>query len=192
MADVGKLVYKASGVDAGKLCFKSSGNDAGKLVYKVDAGDWTTITFAWSSKGKDLDICAYWTDAPNMAMGFGHNTSTSEQVSGAYRIRYSGDKRGTDNAEWVKIKMSPWSAGSRTFEVHLNFYGYDATSYPASTCSVIATQINGETRILNNVPCSTRTGNADQTPNPGIATTSDPGVRVTFDDAGHLQSMEVI
>ena len=36
MANVGKLVYKASGSDAGKLCFKSSGSDAGKLVYKVE------------------------------------------------------------------------------------------------------------------------------------------------------------
>lgn len=180
MADVGKLVYKASGTDAGKLCYKASGADVGKLVYKVDAGDWTTITFAWSSKGKDLDICAYWTGAPSMAMGYGHNTSTSEQTSGAYHIFYSGDKTGTNEAEWVRIKMIPWSGGARTFKVHFNFYGY-SSSYPESECTVIATQPSGLTIIKRNQSCSTSAGNP--------ATTSSPYCTIEFDEAGHLQSV---
>lgn len=184
MADVGKLCYKHSGTHAGKLCYKSSGDDAGKLIYKIDAGQLTTITFAWDADGKDLDICAFWTGAPSMVMGYGYNTSTQEQVSGAYRITYSGDKRGTDDAEWVKIKMSPWKTGPRTFDVHLNFFGYDSSTYPANKCIVIATQENGGSIVLRDVGCSTNTG--------AKATTGDPGIRVTFDSTGHLQSMEVI
>ena len=192
MSDIGKLCYRANGVDAGKLCYKSSGADAGKLVFKVHPGDWTIITSAWDLNGRDLDICAYWTGAPNMVMGFGHNTSQNEQISGPYHIIYSGDKQGVNEAEWVKVKMEPWDGGYRTFNMHFNFYGYDASSYPASKCIVIASQVNGNTIILPDVSCSTRTGNTSIQPNPGIATTSDPGVRVTFDSIGYIQSVEAI
>lgn len=180
MADVGKLVYRASGNDAGKLCYKLSGADAGKLVCKVAAGDWTTITFAWSARGSDLDICAYWTGAPNMAMGYGHNTSTSEQTSGAYHIFYSGDETGTNTAEWVKIKMIPWSGGARTFKVHFNFYGY-SSSYPESECTVIASQINGPTIIKRNQACGTSYHSA--------ATTGSPSCTIEFDSTGRLVSV---
>lgn len=180
MADVGKLVYKASGNDAGKLCYKASDADAGKLVYKAQAGDWTMVTFAWSSKGNDLDICAYWTGAPSMAMGYGHNESTSEQISGAYHIFYSGDVRDTNSAEWVKIKMIPWSGGARTFKVHFNFWGY-SSSYPESECTVIASQINGPTIIKRNQACGTSYHSA--------ATTGSPSCTIEFDSTGRLVSV---
>lgn len=61
MADVGKLVYKASGIDAGKLCFKSSGNDAGKLVYKaappVVPGPVTLIVTSSRSQVGPINSC---------------------------------------------------------------------------------------------------------------------------------------
>jgi hypothetical protein len=188
MAGVGKLVYRSSGNDAGKLCYKASGADAGKLVYKVDAGRLTTITFAWGTDGKDLDICAFWTGAPSMVMGYGYNTSKQEQISGAYHITYSGDERGTNVSEWVKIKMTPWSAGARTFDIHLNFFGYDPSTYPANKCIVVASQENGGSIILRDVNCGTNDGSTTSRK----ALTRDPGVRVTFDATGHLQSMEVI
>lgn len=180
MSDLYKLCYKASGADVNKLCCKASGADANKLVYKAVAGDWTTVTFAWSSKGKDLDICAYWTGAPSMAMGYKHNTSTTEQISGAYHIFYSGDETGTNTAEWVKIKMAPWSSGDRTFKVHFNFYGYSST-YPESKCIVIASQINGPTIIKRDQSCSTSPSNP--------ATTSSPYCTISFDASGRLTSV---
>ena len=117
-------------------------------------------------------------------MGYGYNTSKAEQVSGPYHILYSGDERGTDTSEWVKIKMSPWSGGTRTFRIHLNYFGYNETTYPAESCAVIATQANGPSKVLTSVPCATNSGDP--------ATTSDHGVVLTFAANGTLQSMEVI
>jgi len=176
--ELGLLCHKHGG---NRLCYKHGG---AALVYKAASGDWTQISFAWGSEGKDLDICAYWDGAPSLQMGYGHNTSTTEQVSGVYHIFYSGDIQGTDASEWVKIKMSPWSSGARTFKVHFNFYGYNASTYPGNSCQVIAVQMNGGTRIVRNVTCSTRSGSAAQT--------SDPGVRITFDAKGNLTNLEVI
>lgn len=81
MANVGKLVYRASGIDAGKLCYKASGADAGKLCYKsasvVIGGD-ITITV----------VSAYETVGPIQSCGNVHNvritidgTSSDGQVS---------------------------------------------------------------------------------------------------------------
>ena len=183
MGDANKLCYKAND---GRLAYKASGDDAGKLVYKVDAGQLTTIAFAWAADGRDLDMCAYWTGAPDMKVGYGYlyTQDPTEFTSGAYYIQHSGDKRGTDDSEWVKIKMTPWSGGARTFDVHLNFFEYNSSAYPASKCTVIATQANGRSIILRDVACGTTYHSK--------ALDSDPGVRVTFDATGHLQSMEVI
>lgn len=178
MTNIGKICYKSGD---GRPACKAGGSAP---VFKADAGSWTKISFAWGSDGKDLDICAYWDGANSMKVGYNHNTATSEQTSGPYHIFYSGDERGTDTSEWVRIKMSPWSGAVRTFKVHFNFYGYVSSTYPANTCAVVATQENGPSRVLVSVPCSTRHGQA--------AATSDPGVKLTFSADGTLQSMEVI
>jgi len=178
MGDLGKLCYKHGN---GSLAYKK---DEGSLVYKSKAGDWTMVSFAWGSDGKDLDICAYWDGASGMQMGYGHNTSTSEQVQGAYHIVYSGDITSTDSSEWCKIRMNPWASGARTFKVHFNYYGYNGEKYPLNTCTVIASQQGGETRILRDVACGTAKGQAAQT--------SDSGVVLTFDAKGTLTSLEAI
>ncbi len=174
MSDIGKLCYKSGG---SALCFKHGGS---ALVFKVKAGDWTMVSFAWGSDGRDLDICAYWNGAPDMKMGFGYNTSTSEQVSGAYHILYSGDIKDTNASEWCKIKMDPWSSGSRTFTVHFNYWGHD-DDHPLDTCTVIASQQGGRTLIKRNVSCSTRSEEKAQV--------GDPSVTVTFDAQGYLTSL---
>lgn len=180
MGDANKLCYKAND---GRLAYKASGDDAGKLVYKVAVGDWTTITFAWSTKGRDLDICAFWVGAPDMKMGYSYNTNKTEQISGAYHIFYSGDETGTNTAEWVRIKMIPWSTGSRTFKVYFNFYEY-SSSYPESECTVIASQINGPTIIKRNQPCGTSYHNPATTSSP-----VSPSCTIEFDGAGRLVSV---
>ena len=171
MSDIGKPCYKHND---GSPCYKKSGTQP---IYKVSVGDWTQISFAWGSDGRDLDICAYWDGAPSMQMGYGHDTSTSEKVSGAYHILYSGDIRGSDSSEWCKIKMKPWSGGVRTFKIHFNYYGYDS-SHTANTCTVIASQIGGGTFVKRNQSCSTDSGRA--------ANTNDPFCIVSFDETGKL------
>lgn len=183
MSDIGKLIYRNND---GRLAFKAGGPDAGKLAYKVISGGWTTVTFAWGSNGKDLDICAYWDGASIMQMGYGHNTSKAEQIRDAYHIFYSGDIKDVDSSEWVKIKMIPWSGGERTFRVHFNFFGYDASQYPASTCTVIAAQEEGPCLVLNNVQCGTNNPEGRSRP----AEVTDPGVVLTFAADGTLASME--
>lgn len=175
MSDIGKLCYKRQ---TDSLAHKKSG---AALVYKIKAGSWTMVSFAWGSDGKDLDICAYWDGASSMQMGYGHNTSTSEQVSGAYHILYSGDITSTDSSEWCKVKMAPWSGGARTFKIHFNYYGFDSEDYPLNTCTVIASQQGGQTLIKRNVSCSTSASRA--------ANTSDPYVTVEFDAKGQLTAL---
>lgn len=177
MSGEGKLCYKPND---GRLAFKRGGD--GSLVFKVAAGDWTQISFAWGSDGRDLDICAYWDGAPSMQMGYGHDTSTSEKISGAYHIFYSGDIRGTDASEWCKIKMKPWqNGGARTFKVHFNYFGHDS-EHGASTCTVIASQMGGETFVKREQACST----SEDGTNPRAANTGDPYCVVSFDETGKL------
>ena len=180
MSDTGKLVYKHGN---GSLAYKKAGEQAGSLVYKADLGSETTITFAWGSDGKDLDICAYWDDAPALKVGYGYNSTSGDYSSGAYFISYSGDIRGTDTSEWVRIIKRPWAGAPTSFTVRLNFYGHD-TDHQASTCAVIVSQANGETKTLFDVPCGTNGSNR--------ATDADPGIRVTFDSSGFLDKVETI
>lgn len=178
MSNLGKLCFKKSG--SALVYSKRTGSDRYKLVYKGNPAGVTTISFAWGSDGKDLDICAYWTNFPSKQFGYGHDTSTAEQRFGdnnEYYLQYSGDIKGTGGTEWVKINMSPWRSGE-TFKIHFNFYGYDAEDCPSSICTVIASQVGGGTFIKRDVSCSTSTGSAAQT--------SDPYVTINFDASGRL------
>lgn len=175
MSSLGKLCHKKS---SSPLAYKK---DEGSLIFKVEPGDWTMISFAWGSEGKDLDICGYWSGASSLQMGYGHNTSKAEQVQDSYHILYSGDITSSDSSEWCKVKMSPWSKGERTFKVHFNYFGFDEEDYPLNTCTVIASQQGGETLIKRNVPCATSKGRA--------ANTSDPCVTIAFDETGNLISL---
>lgn len=171
-SDVGQLCHKKDSV---ALCFKKGGS---KLVYKIASGGETTVTFAWSSEGKDLDILAYWDGAPDLSAGYGHG---SGGTSGPYVLDWSGDVTSSEASEWCKVKMSPWSGStSRTFRVHLNFYGY-GDDYPGSTCTVIASQEGGQTIIKREQSCGTAHGAA--------AKSSDPCVIVSFDASGNLVSV---
>ena len=179
MSDLGHLCCSAS---SGLLVWKQGGAHEYSLVYKIRKGEDTVISFAWGPDGKDLDICAYWEAAPDMKAGYSWGSGGWISLDGVtYTLEYSGDIRDADASEWVKIKKSVWSKGSNSFRVYLNFFGYNASQYPASTCTVIATQQNGPTKMLL-ANCGTRALNkADPA--------QDPFVTVTFDATGKLVSL---
>ena len=179
MSDLGHLCRSAS---SGSLVWKQGGAHEYSLVYKIGKGEDTVISFAWGPDGKDLDICAYWEAAPSMKAGYSWGSGGWISLDGVtYTLEYSGDIRDADASEWVKIKKSVWSKGSNSFRVYLNFYGYSASQYPASTCTVIAMQQNGPTKMLL-ANCGTRHGGkADPA--------QDPFVTVTFDATGKLISL---
>lgn len=170
----------------GKLCRSPSGSlefkyNSTPLVYKGEAGDWTMVSMAWGVNGKDLDIRACWSDGGNV-VGFKYNSGAGDYSADRYGLQYSGDIKSASSSEWVKIRKSPWGGESR-FIINLNYYGYSKT-YNANTCTVIASQLGGETLIKNNVPCATR-------PNEP-AYSSDPGVAIVFDSKGKLSRIELI
>ena len=172
------LVYAASD-DA--LAYN---RENGRLVYKGsdEPRGWTTITFAWDKTANDLDICAYWSAAQGLQVGFNHTGEYAGLYeSGPYKINYSGDVQGVGKSEWVKIIMSPWKAGTREFVVHLNFYRYDSDMYPGNICTVIASQEGGRTIIKRNVECSTEYKKP--------ATTASKSVKICFDKNGKLSSI---
>ena len=166
----------AKAADLGLLCHKHGAN---ALIYKAKAGDETTVTFAWGSDARDLDILAYWEGAPQLTAGFGHGAGGTEKP---YSLVYSGDITSSDASEWCKVKMSPWGGGgSRKFFVHFNFFGF-GEDYPGAVCTVVASQPDGKTLIKRDQACSTEKGRA--------AMQGDPCCVLTFDEKGKLVSIE--
>ena len=187
MSGIGKPCYKHND---GRPCYKKNGTQP---IYKVSVGDWTQISFAWGSDGSDLDIWAYWEGAPNMCAGFRKesepqsipssdpNSNPDETCSrdGAYMLWWTGDNKTVGGSENIKVKMEPWNGGgSRRLIIKLNFYGYDSEVHPGSTCTVIAAQLGGETKVKRGVECGTTKGSS--------AVSSAYGVVVSFDETGKL------
>lgn len=178
MAGEGKLCYK---LNDGRLAFKRGGD--GSLMFKVAAGDWTQVSFAWGSDGRDLDICAYWEDAPNMKGGYNYDTSGIDRTDGAYHLICSSDVTSEDGSEWCKIKMKPWNNGMRrTFKIHFHYFPQD-NEHPSTSCTVIASQIGGQTIIKRDQSC-----NNDSVKR--AANTDDPYCVVSFDETGKLIRIE--
>lgn len=171
----GDLCYKKGN---NSLAYKKEGENKGSLIYKVKAGGETTISFAWASTAKDLDICAYW-EAGGNKVGYQYNAISPSP----YSISWSGDKTGNNESETLTIRMTPWSSSTnRKFKIHLNFFGFDEEKYPGSECYVIANQANtGKSLTKNNVSCGTNSSTK--------ATTSDPSVTIEFDEKGFLKSI---
>lgn len=175
---VGDLAYsKKSSSDAGRLIYKTGTND-GQLCYKSSPIKHVCISFGWSGEATDLDICGYWTGAPDLKVGYSYNTSTSVQTSGIYNILYSGDIRGSGAAEWVEVWMSKKGTEGQ-FRIHFNFYGEAGPGI----CNIVATQANGKTFTITDFTCSTWAGQ------PATVNTS-PYVTVSIDASGNLTNLE--
>ena len=175
MSEEGKLCYNRSN---GQLCYKRSGD--GRLIFKATPGEWTHVSFAWGSDGKDLDICAYWEDLQDKKGGYHYDTSGTDIGEGAYHLICSSDVQTEEGSEWCKIKMKPWNnGGRRTFKIHFHYYPWDS-EHPSTSCTVIASQIGGETIVKRGQSC-----NNDGVERPANNTT-DPYCIVSFDETGKL------
>lgn len=183
MSVVGKLCHHFT-ASSRVLVYKSGGVH---LVYKARRGEETTVTFAWGSNAKDLDICTYWLDAQDNKVGYGWQYHTAgiyqeypAKVDGVdYIIGYNGDYRDTNDSEWIKVRKTDWTKGSNVLRIHLNFHDYDAIQYPDTSVTVIAVQSGSQT-LTANVTTNQRNGKAFAT---------DPYVEVTFDTAGRLTGL---
>ena len=126
------------------------------------SAEWATVTISWSS-GRDVDICAYWEDAPSQKVGFNYISSGS---SGYDALKWpSGDNTG-GGPEQVYCDVG--GRATRTLRIHFNYYG--TAGSPAEV---------GVTAKNNNVTKSVKC--AASTSTRRAANTGDPGVSIVFD-----------
>lgn len=83
---------------------------------------WVEITVRWGSETRDVDICSYWIDNPDVKVGFGWSHGT---IDGTYRIYWeSGDDTGFGGHETLHARIAPWEAAdNRKIKIHFNVYG---------------------------------------------------------------------
>lgn len=162
-------------------CYKIASNQP---IYKVEAGDWTQVSFAWGSDGRDLDICAYWEDLPDKKGGWDYDTSGTDIGEGAYHLICSSDVQTEEGSEWCKIKMEPWNnGGRRTFKIHFHYFPWDS-KHPSTSCTVIASQFGGETKIKRGQSCNN--DGVQRAAIGGSGPDADPYCIVSFDETGKL------
>ena len=126
------------------------------------SAEWATVTISWSS-GRDVDICAYWEDAPSQKVGYSYISSGS---SGFDTLKWpSGDNTG-GGPEQVYCDVG--GRATRILRIYFNYFG---TAGSPAEVGVTAKNNN----VTKSVKCvaSTSTGRA--------ANTGDPGVSIVFD-----------
>lgn len=139
---------------------------------------WAVVTIEWASfGGRDLDVCGYWLDRPDVKVGWSYGTGSTLST---YRSTWRGDNTGS-GPEYINIGVVPGEtlAGviRRIYRIHCNYYGSNGSPAKAT----IHVSCNGIAKSKT-ISAGTR--------NHSAATTSDPCVTITFDDAGNLVSVE--
>ncbi len=179
----GDLCYTGT---SGSLAYSVGSSRAGNLIFKArDDNGWANILFAPNEVyGCSFTILAYWEGAPDATVG-GENTAPQQVSSGAYKINYSGYAGVRGNAQWVKVRRRPWSAGA-VLKVHFSYNGH-ASGCAAESAYVSAFDASGGYRFDAHVPCNHGTG-----PDSHMATKDDPGVAITFDADGNVTKIERI
>jgi len=139
---------------------------------------WAVVTIAWASfGGRDLDVCGYWVDRPDVKVGWSYGTGSTDST---YRSTWRGDNTGS-GPEYINIGVVPGETLSgvtdRRYRIHCNYFG-SAGSSSKATLSVTSSGITKSKTIS----VSNRSGSG--------ALTSDPFVTITFDENGQLVSIE--
>lgn len=134
---------------------------------------WATVTISWQNYdgGRDLDICAFWEDEPGNKVGYNYISSSS---SGYQTLKWpTGDNTST-GPEQVYCNAAEYCAAtgqeSRRLRIHFNYYN---TPGDPPKVDVFAKGGNIEPMRKLRLSAGTNRGRA--------ATTSDPGVVITFD-----------
>ena len=138
---------------------------------------WAMVTISWASfGGRDLDVCGYWLDRPDVKVGYSYGTGST---TSAYQSTWRGDNTGS-GPEYINIGVAPGEtlAGvtRRTYRIHCNYYGAAGSSAKAT----ISVSCNGTT-MSKTITTANRNGSA--------ANTSDPYVTINFDSIGNLTSV---
>ena len=135
---------------------------------------WATVTIAWQSYagGKDVDICAFWEDEPSKKVGWSYISSSS---GGYETLKWpSGDNTGT-GPEQVYCDVAAHE--NKKLHIHFNYYGNAGS--PAKV----------DVTVKNNGHELTKTSAAG-TSKSNKATTSHPGIVITFDASGTPVSID--
>ena len=139
---------------------------------------WAHITIAWSEwGGKDIDICGYWVDKPEVQVGYSHGSGST---ASAWRSAWKGDNTGS-GPEYVLVAVAEneilSGVTSRRYRIHFNHYG-EAAANPHVRVTVFS---NGVTKSKT-CRANTRRRSA--------ATTTDPYVTISFDENGTPTSID--
>lgn len=139
---------------------------------------WAVVTISWSAfGGKDLDVCGYWLDRPDVKVGWNYGTGST---SSTYRSTWRGDNTGS-GPEYINIGVVPGETlegvTRRAYRIHCNYYG----SVGSSAKATISVSCNG-TSLSKTISTGTHTSSA--------ANTSDPYVTIYFDETGNLTSIQ--
>lgn len=139
---------------------------------------WAVVTIEWAAfGGRDLDVCGYWLDRPDVKVGWSYSTGST---SSTYRSTWRGDNTGS-GPEYINIGVVPGEVLSgvmrRIYRIHCNYFGEPGSAAKA-TISVLC---NGKTLAKT---ISTGTNRQKK------AETSDPYVTITFDTDGNLVSVD--
>lgn len=154
------------------------------MVAKVTAipadnpSTWAVVTISWSEfGGRDLDVCGYWIDRPNVKVGWSYGTGST---TAEYRSTWRGDNTGS-GPEYINIGVVPGETlegvRNRAYRVHCNYFG--SAGSPAK--ATISVSCNGMT-MAKTISTGTHHGTA--------ANTSDPYVTIYFDESGKLTAIQ--
>lgn len=138
---------------------------------------WAIVTISWAAfGGRDLDVCGYWVDRPDVKVGWSYSTGSTDS---AYRSTWRGDNTGS-GPEYINIGVVPGEmldgVVDRRYRVHCNYYGS-----AGNACKATITVTCGGISKSKTITVSNRNGNK--------ALTSDPCVTISFSDNGELLSV---
>jgi hypothetical protein len=126
---------------------------------------WANVVIAWNDYGgKDVDICAYWSDAPSQRAGYGQRYPVNV---GYDTLKWPSNDNMDSGPETIQCDVG--GRTSRRLYIHFNYYR-EAGSPPNVK---VTAKNNGQTKSLES-SAGVRSGSA--------ASTSDPGVVIVFDE----------
>lgn len=139
---------------------------------------WAVVTISWASfGGRDLDVCGYWLDRPDVKVGWSYSTGSE---SSTFRSTWRGDNTGS-GPEYINIGVVAGEVlegvSRRAYRIHCNYYGAAGSSSKAT----ISVSCNGQS-MSKTIGVSNR--------NRSKALTSDPYVTIYFDESGALTSIQ--